>query len=74
MSKKVTFKELFVGDRFLDDNDKLWTKICVDAAREHCDNEINLDELGYGYIGAAICSFEPDDKITFVSARQTMLW
>jgi hypothetical protein len=72
MSKEVAFKELFVGDRFFDNAHRLWTKIGVETAREHCDKEISLYDLGYGYIGSAIYSFDPDDKVEFMPVRKSI--
>ena len=71
--KIVDFSELWVGDRFqtlYDDGtplfNQVWTKLSHDTARQHSPEEIKLKERGYGYIGSATCSFEPDEKVRFV--------
>ena len=72
--KIVEFSELWVGDRFqtlYDDGtplfNQVWTKLGHNTARQHSPEEIKLNERGYGYIGSATCSFEPDEKVRFVS-------
>lgn len=61
----LTFKDLEVGDRFRA-VDALWTKVGHETARKHSKASISLGELGYGYIGDALCSFEPTDPVVFV--------
>lgn len=63
---KIEFKELWIADRFKLSNGSLWTKVGNDTARQHSKESINLKERGYGYLGDAICSFEPEDKVEFV--------
>lgn len=69
----VDFSELWGGDRFqalYEDgtpvSHQVWTKLDHNTARCHSTEEINLKEHGYGYIGSAACSFQPEEKVKFV--------
>lgn len=68
-SAGLKFKDLWVGDRFRC-GESLWTCLDHRTARRHCDEGTALAERGYGYIGDAICSFEPDDAVEFVPVNQ----
>lgn len=61
----IGFGKLWTGDRFRS-GETLWTKVGADVARQHCPRSVSLGELGYGYIGDAICSFEREDLVFFV--------
>ena len=68
MTKKIiTFKDLWVGDRFRVYG-SLWTKIGHNTARKHSKEGLALKERSYGYIGDTICSFE-EDEVEFVPAE-----
>jgi len=69
----VRFSDLWLGDRFqrLDAarspyQGEVWTKLGHDNARRHGPEEIRWGGKGYGYIGSASCSFEPDDFVKFI--------
>jgi hypothetical protein len=68
-----SFEQLCIGDRFqrVDGKkgtltDECWTKIDNDTARLHSSASIKLGTRGHGYIGDAICSFDPTDKVKFL--------
>lgn len=65
----VSFGDLWVGDRFKS-GDVLWTKTRPDIARRHCKESVALGARGLGYIGDAICTFEPGDLVAFVPPSQ----
>lgn len=61
----MKFDDLWIGDRFVS-GETLWTKIDHDTARQHSEQSIALGELGHGYIGDMICSFEYEDEVRFL--------
>jgi hypothetical protein len=66
----VKFSALWLGDRFTS-GDKLWTKLSHSTARNHSSEELALEENGFGYIGSAVCSFEPDDMVVFAAVTKS---
>ncbi len=68
-----SFDQLCIGDRFQRVNktadvlaDECWTKIDINTARLHSRVSIKLGIRSYGYIGDAVCSFDPTDKVKFL--------
>jgi hypothetical protein len=62
----VRFDQLTAGDRF-EALGRLWTKIDCDVARKHSEASLMRGAKGYGYIGDSLCSFDPQDVVSFVA-------
>jgi hypothetical protein len=62
---QVEFDKLWCGDRFVAFG-ALWTKLDADTARKHSAASRGLQMRGVGYIGDAVCSFNPSDIVVFV--------
>lgn len=66
MKETIEFKELWVGDRFVFQNN-LYTKIDLTTARSHSQYAMELKDKGYGYIGDVIVSIHEHHRVRFIA-------
>jgi len=66
-STSLTFSSLYPGDRFSTGADeRLYTKLTDDQAREHSVHSINLKEEGFGYTDDEIVTFTAQTPVRYV--------